>query len=81
MKHLKEYRKSKRYYYFRKQKRLGLVLVIVSVISAIILNGDITVLLLTGPMGLYMMFTKDMVVYDDYYEEVQMKKGIKKDED
>ena len=80
MKHLKEYKKNKRYYYFRKQKRLGLFMVILAIVSSILL-GDATVGLLLGGLGLYVMFTKDMVMYDDYYDEVQMKKQLKKDED
>ena len=80
MKHLKEYKKNKRYYYFRKQKLLGLATVILAIVSVILL-GDATVGLLLGGLGLYVMFTKNMVMYDDYYDEVQMKKQLKKDED
>ena len=70
---MKKYRKSKRYYYFRNQKLLGVALLICSAISAIVCDGDITALLLIVPLGLYMIFTKEAITYGDYYYELQSK--------
>ena len=74
---MKKYKKSKRYYYFRKQKCIGLALVILAVLSVILLDGDATAALLLGPLGLYIMFTREMVICDDYFYEMEAKKNDK----
>lgn len=74
---MKKYRKSKRYYYFRKQKLMGLVLVILAVLSVILMEGDATAALLIGPLGLYTMFTRKMLITDDYFYEMEAKKNVK----
>lgn len=56
--------------YFRRQKLLGLALTILGILSAIMLEGDITVAMLTVPLGLYVLFTKKPVMYDDDYEDL-----------
>jgi hypothetical protein len=70
---MKKYRRNKRYYYFRKQKICGAIVAALGVLSAIILNGDITAALLLVPLGLYVMFTKEKVLMDDYYYECKAK--------
>lgn len=71
---MKKYKKSKRYYYFRKQKLYGVALIVLGVLSGILLDGDITVALLLVPLGAYLIFTKDMVITDDYFYEMEAKK-------
>ena len=56
--------------YFRKQKIFGIVTILLAVISAIILNGDITIAMFLVPLGLYTVFTKEMVFVDDYFFEM-----------
>lgn len=55
----------------RKQRLIGALLVIISGIVVAVASGgvtpedrDATVILLTLPMGFYMIFTKDYVLYD-----------------
>ena len=60
---------DRRHRYFRKQRIYGLGLILMGIISAILLEGDITVALLIIPAGLAVLFSKDMCIYDDYYEE------------
>lgn len=55
--------------YFRKQKIFGIIVMLVAVLSAIILDGDITVAIFLFPLGLFTVFTKDMVLTDDYFFE------------
>lgn len=69
-----KYKKSKFYYYFRKQRIYGAIVVALGILSAIALDGDITAALLLVPLGLYVMFTKKMVVTDDYFWEMEAKK-------
>lgn len=63
---------SKKYYYFRKQRTIGLVMTALFVLSGI-LDGDMTAAILFGPMCLYSAFTKDMWLLNDYYYEVKNK--------
>ena len=49
--------------YFLKQKLCGLILVIIGVITPIICDGDATVSLLLIPLGLYLIFTKNKIMY------------------
>ena len=64
--------------YFRKQKIFGIVMILLAVISAIILNGDITIAMFLVPLGLYTVFTKEMVFVDDYFFEMN---DVNKDEE
>lgn len=57
--------------YFRRQKIMGGVLALLGVVSAFVLEGDITVALFTVPWGLYIVFTKERVLLDDYYWDHQ----------
>ena len=71
---MKKYRKSKRYYYYRKQKLYGVALIAVAIVSAIITDGDITAALILAPLGLSMIFSKDRILYDDdYFYEMEGK--------
>ena len=70
---MKKYKKSKRYYYYRKQRRYGIVLTAIAVILPFILNGEVTASILIGLPGLYLIFTKDMVITDDYFYEMKAK--------
>lgn len=75
-----KYQKHKRVKYFRKQKILGGALIVLGILSAIILDGDITVALLLVPAGLYITFTKTPVLMDDYFYELEAKKFDKRRE-
>ena len=64
----------------RKQRLMGLVLVaIAALVVAIASTGetvedrDATAALIIGPLGLYMVFTKDYVLYDGEAEEPEAK--------
>ena len=67
--------KSKRAKYFRRQKIHGAILVVLGVLSAILLEGDITAALLLVPFGLYIVFTKEALLIDDDYDEVKSQKN------
>lgn len=46
------------------QKIIGLILIVVSVVSAILLDGDITAAILLVPMGLTLTFSKRNWIYE-----------------
>lgn len=70
---MKKYKKSKRYYYYRKQRRYGVAVLVLSALSAILTGGDITAALFLAPVGLFLIFTKTMVITDDYFYEMEAK--------
>ena len=58
-------RKAKRelLLYKVKQKLIGLLGIGVSIASPLLLDGDATISLIMLPLGIYMIFTKEKVVY------------------
>ena len=56
----------------RKQRRIGLVLIVVSVLLAMLASGagstpeecDATGILITAPLGIYMIVTPHYILYD-----------------
>ena len=58
-------RKAKResLLYKAKQKLLGLLAIAVSIASPILLDGDATISVIMLPLGIYMLFTKEKVIY------------------
>lgn len=74
-----KYQKHKRVKYFKKQKTLGGVLIALGILSAILLDGDITVALFLVPLGAYIRFTKEAVLLDDYFYEEQVNKQNKEE--
>ena len=49
--------------YYLKQKLCGFALVYIGVIIPFILDGDASVSLLLIPLGLYLIFTKNKIMY------------------
>ena len=48
--------------YKAKQKLLGLLAIGVSIATPILLDGDATISVITLPLGLYLLFTKEKVI-------------------
>lgn len=49
--------------YKAKQKLLGVIAIGVSIASPLLLDGDVTISVITLPLGIYMIFTKEKVIY------------------
>ena len=49
--------------YYLKQTICGLIFVIIGCITPIICDGDATVSLFLIPLGLYLIFTKNKIMY------------------
>lgn len=60
--------------YFIKQRLYGLMLVAITVLEVIALDGDATVAFFTLPIAGYMIFSKEMLVVDNYYWETKERK-------
>ena len=63
---------NRRKKYFIKQKLIGLAMVIVGLLSMFI-DGEITLALFVIPFGLYTIFSKKMLITDEYFFEVRKK--------
>lgn len=63
---------SRRKKYFIKQKLIGLAVAIAGLVSVFI-DGDATFALFVIPFGLYMVFSRKMLVTDEYFFEVHKK--------
>lgn len=57
--------------YFIKQKIIGVIMLLLSILTVIVLDGDITVAIFMTPISLMTIFTKDMVITDEYFFEVK----------
>ncbi|MBS6180537.1 MAG: hypothetical protein KH921_07090 [Erysipelotrichaceae bacterium] len=60
--------------YFMKQKAIGFLLIVATVLAVwLLLDGDATIALVTIPLGLTLMFTKEKYWMDDYFYETENK--------
>ena len=58
----REEEKREIFIYFLKQKLMGVTLIIISILIPIVNDGDATASLITLPLGLYLLFTKEKVI-------------------
>lgn len=65
---------SRRELYFVMQKLIGLLLLVLSGLAVVAADCDVTICLITVPIGLMLIFTKDMVIVNDYFFEMERKK-------
>lgn len=74
----REHRRQQRRWYFIKQRLSGIAILIITVFTTMLLDGDATVALITVPLGLYMIFTKEMLTTNAFYwqEERRHNAGI-----
>lgn len=71
LKRLKKEEKRRRLY-FLKQKTVGVFLLILTIFAVKLLDGDATISLLTVPIGLMLIFSKEKCWMDRYYFETEM---------
>lgn len=65
--------RQQRRWYFIKQRLTGLFLIVFTALIVKALDGDATIALITVPLGLYLIFTKEMCIENNFYWE--MKEG------
>ena len=63
--------KKARRWYFIKQKAYGLAMLAVTVLAVWATEGDITIAVITVPLGLMCIFSKKMLIVDNYYFEAE----------
>ena len=60
-------KKKARRWYFIKQKACGLAMLAITVLAVWATEGDITIAFITVPLGLTCIFSKEMLIMNDYY--------------
>lgn len=71
----RERRKQQRCWYFIKQRLYGIALLIFTVLAVKALDGDATIALITVPLGLCMIFGKDMLITNEFYWQEERRKN------
>lgn len=70
----RERERQARRWYFLKQRAAGAALVAVTAWAVWALEGDATIALITIPLALALLFSKKMLVMNDYYFETKEKR-------
>ncbi len=73
-KQLKMQEKRRRLYYL-KQKIVGVFLLVLTIFAAKLLEGAVTIAIITVPLGLVLIFSKEKWWIDRHYFESQNKEG------
>ncbi len=74
----RERRRQRRRQYFLKQRLTGVFLLALTALAVILTGGDATIAVITVPLGLYLAFTKEMVIVNDLYRETKERDARKK---
>ena len=61
---------KKIFWYFVKQRLLGLAVIVLSISAVPVNDGDATFTLLTVPLGLYVLFSKEMLLDTKERDEI-----------
>lgn len=63
----REQLRRQRRWYFLKQKLTGVAVLAFTALAVWLLEGDATIALLTVPMGLYLIFSREMLITNNFY--------------
>ena len=69
-----ERERQARRWYFLKQRALGAATLVFTVLAVWTLEGDATIALITVPLGLALVFSKQMLVVNEYYFRTEERK-------
>lgn len=60
---LKKYnRRETKYLYYMKQRLSGVIMATIGIVMPVVLDGDITFSLVSLPLGIFLLFTKEKVM-------------------
>ena len=57
--------------YYRRQRLMGIALIIAGILVGILAEGDFTALIFFSIPGLYAIFSKELMIYDEDIDEIQ----------
>ena len=67
---MKNYHKNKKALYFRKQRRIGILTIVISLLTVFLVKGEsVSILFFSIPIGLGLIFSKEPIWMDDYFWE------------
>lgn len=67
---MKNYHKNKKALYFRKQKFIGILTIVLSILAVLLIKEDSVVMLFfTIPSGIALLISKEPIWMDDYFWE------------
>lgn len=66
-----KYAERRRWLYFLKQKVIGVLLLVATVIMVKVLEGDATIALFTVPVSLMLIFSREKCWMDQYYFDTE----------
>lgn len=68
-----EHKRAERHrrWYFIKQKLTGIAVLAFTAFAVWLLNGDATIAVLTVPLGLYLVFSREMLITNNFYWETK----------
>lgn len=67
---MKNYHKNKKALYFRKQKLIGILTIVLSILAVLLIKEDSVVMLFfTIPSGIALLISKEPIWMDDYFWE------------
>lgn len=67
---MKNYHKNKKALYFRKQRRIGILITIISLLTVFLVKGEsVSILFFSIPIGLGLIFSEEPIWMDDYFWE------------
>ena len=67
---MKQYHKNKKVLYFRKQRRIGILTIVLSILVVLLIKEDSVVMLFfTIPSGIALLISKEPIWMDDYFWE------------
>lgn len=67
----RERRRQYRRRYFLKQRLTGIALLALTMLAVKLLDGDATIALITVPLGLALVFSRQMLIVDKHYFETE----------
>ena len=67
--------RRKRRWYFIKQKLTGISVLAFTAFAVWLLDGDATIAVLTVPLGLYLVFSREMLITNNFYWQTKERRG------
>lgn len=67
----RERRRQYRRRYFLKQRLIGIALLAFTILAVKLLDGDATIALITVPLGLYLIFTGEIVIAAEFNRDTK----------
>ena len=72
---MREKLRRQRRWYFIKQKLTGIAVLAFTAFAVWLLDGDATIAVLTVPLGMYLVFSREMLIMNNFYWQTKERRG------